>query len=166
MYKITGKNAFDVAPDTNPAEGLLDGTYYNLDIEKLDARTWHILKDHKSYYVQWIERSEDGKNFSLKINGQLLELHAKDHYDLLLEQMGMSSANTAKASKLKAPMPGKVLDILIEKGQAVAKGDGLLILEAMKMENLLKAEQDGTIKSVNVSVGEAVEKNNILIDFD
>jgi biotin carboxyl carrier protein len=63
-------------------------------------------------------------------------------------------------------MPGKVLDILIKKGQAVAKGDGLLILEAMKMENLLKAEQDGTIKSVNVSVGEAVEKNNILIDFD
>jgi biotin carboxyl carrier protein len=63
-------------------------------------------------------------------------------------------------------MPGKVLDILITKGQAVAKGDGLLILEAMKMENLLKAEQDGTIKSVNVSVGEAVEKNNILIDFD
>jgi biotin carboxyl carrier protein len=80
--------------------------------------------------------------------------------------MGMSSANTAKASKLKAPMPGKVLDILIKKGQAVAKGDGLLILEAMKMENLLKAEQDGTIKSVNVSVGEVVEKNNILIDFD
>ena len=63
-------------------------------------------------------------------------------------------------------MPGKVLDILIKKGQAVAKGDGLIILEAMKMENLLKAEQDGTIKSVNVSVGEAVEKNNILIDFD
>ena len=59
-----------------------------------------------------------------------------------------------------------MLDILIKKGQAVAKGDGLLILEAMKMENLLKAEQDGTIKSVNVSVGEAVEKNNILIDFD
>ena len=106
MYKITGKNTFEVAPDTNPAEGLLDGTYYNLDIEKMDGRTWHILKDHKSYYVQWVERSEDGKTFTLKINGQLLELNAKDHYDLLLEQMGMSAANTAKATKLKAPMPG------------------------------------------------------------
>ena len=67
MYKITGKNTFEVAPDTNPAEGLLDGTYYHLDIEKLDGRTWHILKDHKSYYVQWVERSEDGKTFTLKI---------------------------------------------------------------------------------------------------
>ena len=165
MYKITGKNAFEVAPDTNPAEGLLDGTYYNLDIEKLDARTWHILKDHKSYYVQWIERSEDGKSFSLKINGQLLELNAKDHYDLLLEQMGMSSANTAKASKLKAPMPGKVLDILIEKGQAVAKGDGLLILEAMKMENVIKSPIDGEVKAIKVKNGEPVEKNQILIQF-
>jgi biotin carboxyl carrier protein len=166
MYKITGKNAFEVAPNDNPAEGLIDGTYYNLDIQKIDARTWHILKEQKSYYVQWIDRSEDGKSFSLKINGQLLELHAKDHYDLLLEQMGMSATNTVKATKLKAPMPGKVLDVLVKKGQSVAKGEGLLILEAMKMENMLKAEEEGIIKSVNVSVGEAVEKNNILIDFE
>jgi biotin carboxyl carrier protein len=166
MYKITGKNAFEVAPNDNPAEGLIDGAYYNLDIQKIDARTWHILKEQKSYYVQWIDRSEDGKSFSLKINGQLLELHAKDHYDLLLEQMGMSATNTVKATKLQAPMPGKVLDVLVKKGQSVAKGEGLLILEAMKMENMLKAEEEGIIKSVNVSVGEAVEKNNILIDFE
>ena len=113
-----------------------------------------------------MERSEDGKTFTLKINDQLLELNAKDHYDLLLEQMGMSAANTAKASKLKAPMPGKVLEVMVQPGQTVAKGEGLLILEAMKMENMLKAEQDGTVKSVNVSVGDAVEKNNVLIDFE
>ena len=113
-----------------------------------------------------MERSEDGKTFTLKINGQLLKLNAKDHYDLLLEQMGMSAANTAKALKLNAPMPGKVLDVMVQPGQTVAKGEGLLILEAMKMENMLKADQDGTVKSVNVSVGDAVEKNNILIDFE
>ena len=113
-----------------------------------------------------MERSENGKTFTLKINGQLLELNAKDHYDLLLEQMGMSAAHTAKATKLKAPMPGKVLDVMVQPGQAVAKGEGLLILEAMKMENMLKAEQEGTVKSVNVSVGDAVEKNNVLIDFE
>jgi biotin carboxyl carrier protein len=51
-------------------------------------------------------------------------------------------------------------------GQEVAKGEGLLILEAMKMENVLKAEDSGVVKSVNVSVGEAVEKNNVLIEFE
>jgi biotin carboxyl carrier protein len=166
MYKISGKHSFEISPEGNAVEGLLDGAYYNLDIEKIDSRTWHILKDYKSYYVQWVERSEDGKTFSLKINGQLLELNAKDRYDLLLEQMGMSAANTAKASKLKAPMPGKVLEVVVQPGQTVAKGEGLLILEAMKMENVLKAEEEGIIKSVNVSVGDAVEKNNVLIDFE
>lgn len=78
MYKITGKNTFEVAPDNNPGEGLLDGTYYNLDIEKIDVRTWHILKDHKSYYVQWVDRAEDSKTFTLKINGQVMVLEAKD----------------------------------------------------------------------------------------
>ena len=166
MYKITGNNTFEVSPDNNPAKGLIDGSYYNLDIQKIDSRTWHIIKDHKCYYVQWIDRSEDGKTFSLKINGQLLELTAKDHYDILLEQMGMSATNAARASKLKAPMPGKVLDVLIKTGQVVTKGEGLIILEAMKMENMLKAEQEGTIKSVNVSMGDVVEKNNILIEFE
>ena len=63
-------------------------------------------------------------------------------------------------------MPGKVSRVMVAAGQTVAKGEGLLILEAMKMENMLKAEQDGTNKSVNVSVGDAVEKNNVLIEFE
>jgi biotin carboxyl carrier protein len=63
-------------------------------------------------------------------------------------------------------MPGKVLEVMVQPGQTVAKGEGLLILEAMKMENMLKAEEEGIIKSVNVSVGDAVEKNNVLIDFE
>ena len=166
MYKITGKNTFEVAPDNNPGEGLLDGTYYNLDVEKIDVRTWHILKDHKSFYVQWVDRAEDSKTFTLKINGQVMVLEAKDQYDLLLEKMGIAGGASSKATKLKAPMPGKVLEVMVQPGQIVAKGEGLLILEAMKMENMLKAEQEGTVKSVNVLVGDAVEKNNALIEFE
>lgn len=93
-------------------------------------------------------------------------LEAKDQYDVLLEKMGIAGGASSKATKLKAPMPGKVLEIMVETGKTVAKGEGLLILEAMKMENMLKAEQDGIIKSVNVSVGDAVEKNNVLIEFE
>ena len=78
----------------------------------------------------------------------------------------MANLGGSKASKLKAPMPGKVLEVMVEVGQEVAKGEGLLILEAMKMENVLKAEDGGIVKSVNVSVGEAVEKNNVLIEFE
>jgi len=166
MYKITGKQSFEVAPEEGKAEGLLNGQFYSLDIEKLDQNSWHIIKDNASYYVQWIERNEESKTFTLKVNGTLMTLEAKNDFDLLLDKMGMSNLGGAKASKLKAPMPGKVLEVMVTPGQEVAKGEGLVILEAMKMENVLKAEEGGTVKSVNVSVGDAVEKNNVLIDFE
>ena len=166
MYKITGKQSFDVTPTEGKSEGLLNGDFYSLDIEKVDAQTWHILKDNMSYYVQWIERNDEAKTYTLKINGSLIVLEAKNEFDILLEKMGMANAGSAKVSKLKAPMPGKVLDVLVTVGQEVVKGDGLVILEAMKMENVLKADDVGVVKSVNVSIGEAVEKNNVLIEFE
>ncbi len=166
MYKITGKQSFDVTPTEGKSEGLLNGDFYSLDIEKLDAQTWHILKDNMSYYVQWIERNDEAKTYTLKVNGSLIILEAKNEFDILLEKMGMANVGSAKVSKLKAPMPGKVLDVLVTVGQEVVKGDGLVILEAMKMENVLKADDVGVVKSVNVSIGEAVEKNNVLIEFE
>ena len=166
MYKITGKQSFDVTPTEAKSEGLLNGDFYSLDIEKVDAQTWHILKDNMSYYVQWIERNDEAKTYTLKVNGSLIILEAKNEFDILLEKMGMANVGSAKVSKLKAPMPGKVLDVLVTVGQEVVKGDGLVILEAMKMENVLKADDVGVVKSVNVSIGEAVEKNNVLIEFE
>ncbi|MEZ7825528.1 MAG: biotin/lipoyl-binding protein [Schleiferiaceae bacterium] len=166
MYKITGKQSFDVTPTEGKSEGLLNGDFYSLDIEKVDAQTWHILKDNMSYYVQWIERNDEAKTYTLKVNGSLIILEAKNEFDILLEKMGMANVGSAKVSKLKAPMPGKVLDVLVTVGQEVVKGDGLVILEAMKMENVLKADDVGVVKSVNVSIGEAVEKNNVLIEFE
>ena len=166
MYKITGKQSFDVTPTEGKSEGLLNGDFYSLDIEKVDAQTWHILKDNISYYVQWIERNDEAKTYTLKVNGSLIVLEAKNEFDILLEKMGMANVGSAKVSKLKAPMPGKVLDVLVTVGQEVVKGDGLVILEAMKMENVLKADDVGVVKSVNVSIGEAVEKNNVLIEFE
>jgi biotin carboxyl carrier protein len=62
-------------------------------------------------------------------------------------------------------MPGLVLKIMVEPGQEVSKGDGLLILEAMKMENIIKAPTDGVVKSIEVEQSNAVEKNQVLIKF-
>ena len=64
--------------------------------------------------------------------------------------------------KINAPMPGKILGIKVAAGQAVKKGDVLLVLEAMKMENEIVAPQDGTVASVNTSVGEQVEAGAVL----
>ena len=89
----------------------------------------------------------------------------KDRYDILLEKMGINSSSQQKHSSLKAPMPGLVLDVRVEAGQEVKKGDTLLVLEAMKMENSLKSPHDGQILSVEVVKGKAVEKGQLLLHF-
>jgi len=70
-----------------------------------------------------------------------------------------------KVNDIKAPMPGMVLNILVDEGQEVKKGDALIVLEAMKMENILKSPVDGVIKKIAINKGVAVEKNQLLIQF-
>jgi len=79
--------------------------------------------------------------------------------------MGISNLDSAQVNDMKAPMPGLILDILVTPGQEVKKGDQLLILEAMKMENVLKAPGDGTVSSIEVAKGDSVEKGQVLIKF-
>ncbi|MNF13023.1 Glutaconyl-CoA decarboxylase subunit gamma [compost metagenome] len=67
--------------------------------------------------------------------------------------------------EIKAPMPGLVLNVIVESGQEVNKGDNLLILEAMKMENIIKSPSSGIVKKILVTKGDKVEKNEILIQF-
>ena len=71
-------------------------------------------------------------------------------------------AGTQGAVKVNAPMPGKILAVKANAGQAVKKGDVILVLEAMKMENEIVAPQDGSVASVNTSVGEQVEAGAVL----
>ena len=68
--------------------------------------------------------------------------------------------------KVNAPMPGKILGVKVAAGQAVKKGDVLVVLEAMKMENEIVAPQDGTVASVNTSVGEQVEAGAVLVTLN
>src|SRR5690606_8616883 len=84
----------------------------------------------------------------------------------LLKDLGIETTGNADAGMLKAPMPGLVLHLLVKPGDVLKKGDGFLVLEAMKMENLIKAQTDICITSVEVSEGDKVEKNQILLRYD
>lgn len=73
-----------------------------------------------------------------------------------------ASSGAAGGVKVVSPMPGKIISAKVSEGQAVKKGEVILILEAMKMENEIVAPQDGTIASINVSAGQAVEAGTLL----
>jgi len=138
----------------------------NLDMIQTAKDEFHILQDGQSYKAILIDHNYAAKTLSLEINGNPYTIQIADEYDLLVKKMGLSSTSTQKITNIKAPMPGLILDILVEPGQTIAKGDQLLILEAMKMENVLKAEGDGIVKSIEVQKSAAVDKGQILIEME
>jgi acetyl/propionyl-CoA carboxylase alpha subunit len=144
----------------------VDQNPFDWDVVQLAANTFHILKDHISYTAELVEADYESKKFVVKVNGERHEIQIKDRFDLLLDKLGLSQANTRRTNDLRAPMPGLVLEIKAQPGQEVKQGDPLLILEAMKMENILKAPGDGKIRAVNVHVRQNVEKNQVLIEFE
>ena len=143
----------------------LNGQPFAWDIADLGQGRFHILHEGRSYNAELVEADYATKSIALKINGQRVTLSAKDRFDLLLERLGMSNAATAKVNELKAPMPGLIVDIRVEIGQAVLKGDPLLVLEAMKMENILKAPADGTVVSIKVVLRDNVQKGQVMVQF-
>ena len=147
-------------------EGIfLNGEILHWDIQKIGDGMYHILYHNQSYNVEVIKADYAEKSFTLKINQTIYQLSAQDRFDLLLEKMGMGKAAGSKLNDLKAPMPGLILDILVKEGDTVKKGDNLLILEAMKMENVIKSAGEGTIKTIKIGKGDRVEKNHVLIIF-
>lgn len=165
MYQTT-LNQQPVTIDLDANGPTLNGEPFLWDFVKLSDRTFHILHQNRSYTAEVLDLNAAEKTVRLKINGHLHEVQLKDRFDLLLEKMGMSSAVGAKAADLKAPMPGLIVGINVQSGNSVRKGDSLLILEAMKMENILKAPADATVKSIRTTKGDRVEKGQVLVSFE
>lgn len=137
-----------------------------VDIVRDGEGHFHILENGKSYRAEVLHADEIDKNYTIKVNGTNFSVSLKDHYDRLVDKMGLSALTNQKANDIKAPMPGLVLDIMVKEGDTVNKGDAVLILEAMKMENVLKAPGDGTVASIEVKQGMAVEKGQLLIKIN
>ncbi len=150
-----------------PSQGgfLADGTPFEWDLSELKPGIYHILHQHKSYTAEVVSADAATKTYTLKINGHLHTVTLKDELDLLLQKLGMGDAGGSKVLDIKAPMPGLIVDIKVTEGQEVKKGDPILVLEAMKMENILKSPGDGIIKSIKVSLRQNVEKNAVLVQF-
>ena len=137
-----------------------------LDIVNLSDGAYHILKNNKSYKIEVLDTNASSKSIQLKINGRPYNIAIEDHYDRLVKKLGLSAVSSNKVNQVKAPMPGLVLEVAVEIGQAIKKGDGLLILEAMKMENVIKSGGDGVVKEILIEKGTAVDKGQLLIQME
>ena len=165
MYKIKVNNTHDFKFEKKDNDWLLNDAAISFDMIEKTKTSFHILKDNRSYNAEIVNHNAAEKTMQIKINQTIYSVSVKDKYDELLHQLGLDKIMVNKLSNIKAPMPGMVLNILVTDGAEVKKGDALIVLEAMKMENILKAPADAKVKSIAVKKGMAVEKGQVLIEF-
>jgi len=165
MYKITINDKFNYEADRKGEQLLIDGEIANADISHLNAEMYHIIHNLKSYNVEVISFNPSEKVAEIKVNNNTYNITAKDQFDILLDKLGLSNLNAARVSDIKAPMPGLVLKVFVTEGMEIKKGDNLFVLEAMKMENIIKAPSDATVKTIKIKPGDKVEKNQVLMIF-
>lgn len=166
MFKIKVNDTFSYDIEQDKEQYLVNGQEIKLDIHKIDSNRISILHNNKSYSAEVVVLNKEEKTCLIKVNGNNYSLIINDQFDELLHRLGMDKLAGSKISEQKAPMPGLVLSVCVSVGDDVKKGDNLLVLEAMKMENIIKSPADLKVKSLKVKPGDKVEKNQVLISFE
>ena len=151
--------------------GALELSVSNSELEALDAiqttnSKYHILQDGKSYSAEITDSRFSEKTYEVKINNNTYNINIYNDLDQLIVDLGFEIGNSKKVDKIVAPMPGLILEIIVKIGDAVRENDPLLILEAMKMENMISSPREGIIKNITAVKGEAVDKNQLLVEFE
>ncbi|TYP94842.1 biotin carboxyl carrier protein [Fodinibius salinus] len=110
--------------------------------------------------------SYDKHTVTFTLNGNWHSVTVRDEQDLLLDRLGFKTAGEIGEGELNAPMPGKILEVLVSEGDEVELGQPVAILEAMKMENELKAPIDGKVVSINIAEGDSLEKDALILEIE
>ncbi len=139
----------------------IDGKIVEINFASVnDQPVYSLLIDGKSYEA-YVYPNEDV--WEVLLRGRLFPASVEDEREKRLRATGSTGPVEGGEYHLKAPMPGLVVTILVEEGQEVKKGQVLVILESMKMQNELKSPKDGTISRIRAKVGETVEQRTTLL---
>ena len=163
MQVRIGDATFDIA-EAEDGSLTLNGRKVDVATAPVGPNSVHLLVDDVSHVVT-IEPLDAGR-FRATIRGHVVDGSVKSPRDLLLERYGMANGAEVTEKSVRAPMPGLVVRVLVEVGAIVEAGQGVVVLEAMKMENVLKAPSAGVIGTVHVAGGTAVGKNELLLEID
>lgn len=159
---VVGDRTLDL--DVGAADVIVDGTTHAFSAGRLSNSRFSLIIDGRS--LPAVVHATQHGTYIVQVGGFEFEVALKNEKDLLLERFGFADAATSGLLEVRAPMPGLVLSLHVEPGQLVKSGDGLVVLEAMKMENELRAEGEGTVRKIHVERGDAVGKNDLLVEIE
>ncbi len=156
---IINDQKFEIEIDNN-GRVFLNGKERAVDFLPLDENLYSIVANNESYEIVVEER--DGETQVL-MRGKLYSGKVMDERALLMASRAGGLGEDTGEISIRAPMPGLVVAVPVEEGQEVKKGQTVVILESMKMQNELKAPRDGTVHRIGVTAGQSVEQKKVLI---
>jgi biotin carboxyl carrier protein len=149
----------------NPLEKIIKYQGKQVDIKlREDPKGFsYIVWKNKKYQLDVIEKNQN--RYTIMVNGVWYSFSVETPISLKRKRFLEQQGNTSALVAIEAPMPGKIIDIMVEEGAEVKEGDAIIILEAMKMQNEISSHVNGTIKSVSVRQNESVMKDDVLIEI-
>jgi len=136
----------------------VNGEPRHVDFLALDGGLYSVITDKRS--LQVVIEGDSG-HYAIEVEGRMFDGHVLDERAMLLNQKRGTIGGGS--GELKSPMPGLIVGVTVEIGQAVFKGQTVVILESMKMQNELKAPVDGVVQTINIQKGQTVDKGALLM---
>jgi biotin carboxyl carrier protein len=161
---LTTIESTDLKADTellSNTKAVVNGKEYEYDVKFLNQNVMVLRMNGENFYLTCVEDEDD--LLEIGIDSDTYRIKSKSELDILVEKLSGSKGDTKVKKEVYSPMPGIIKKLNVTEGQDVRKGEVLLVLEAMKMENEIKAVKDCKIKKINVEPMSSVEKNELLI---
>lgn len=163
--EISGFGKKNVSVNKEGNTVILDDISWN--IEKKEQNTFIVSGNNKLFEAYLTSIDTDRKKMTWQVNGQYLEIKITSSIDKLLTDLGISTIGKQKINEIKAPMPGLIRKILSHPGDILDPGSPVLILEAMKMENIIKSPPvEVKVKKIMVEEGKTVDKGSVMVLFE
>ncbi len=156
---IINEQRYEIEID-NAGGVLVNGEPRDVDFLNLGGSLFSVITENRSFEAV-IDDDED--KIAVMMTGRLFETQVLDERAMLMLQR--RGALPVSSGEVHAPMPGLIVDVTTLPGAAVARGDTVIILESMKMQNELKSPADGVVSAVYVEAGQAVDKNDLLVEI-
>jgi pyruvate carboxylase subunit B len=136
------------------------------ELLEIEASPLMILKTGAEVHRVVVQRRQGRGRYSLWVDGYRFDVEALDERTRRIRDVAAASAPPSGPAPIVAPMPGLVVRVRVVVGDRVEAGQGVVVMEAMKMENELRATAAGVVRSIEVTAGTAVEKGTLLVELE
>ena len=155
------KHEIEVARgDGSRLTATIDGRAYELEVSEPEPNIYLFKHENRIYQIFVSPNEKSGEPYAVSVGNRNYEIKIFD--PKRLRGIGASGEQAEGVSEIKTAMPGKLVRVLVDIGTEVLKGDGILVVEAMKMQNEMKAPKDGTVKEIRFAEGATVNAGDVL----